>query len=451
MNIVNQVTDVVKQGGVRRGANMGMMRVTHPDVLRFIHAKNDQHSLTNFNISVNVTDKFLRAVDNAEWFQLEFNGESWTDPIYDPVRDGEYVIYRQADGSTLTFPDKQAFQTADLSSCTIEEPPRAGMIYAPDIWNRIVASAHKYAEPGIAFIDEVNRHNHMMKSMGPIYSCNPCGEQFLHFSNSCNLGSIDLNKFYDAEKRVDWDRLREVTHLCTRFLDNVIDTCAWPLPEINDVVSRTRPVGLGIMGFADLCLNLQVTYGSPASIDLIDEVMGFANREAYTEFLYNQIGISRDVALTPRNYEVTTIAPTGTISLVAETSSGIEPNFSWAYVRRDTLGTRTYVHTLAAQALGIEVDQTEPESIDKAAEYVCEHESELPPHFISAMNISAEQHVHVLAAAQRNVDNSVSKTCNGAVNDTVESVDNLYRLGRQLGCKAVSYYRDGSRENQVLT
>jgi ribonucleoside-diphosphate reductase alpha chain len=474
MNIVNQVTDVVKQGGVRRGANMGMMRVTHPDVLRFIHAKNDQHSLTNFNISVNVTDKFLKAVDDNEWFQLEFDGEPWTDPIYDPLRDNDYVVYRRPDGTSVTFPDKLSFTTTDLSDCTIEEAPRPGMVYAPDIWNRIVASAHKYAEPGIAFIDEVNRHNHMMKSMGPIYSCNPCGEQFLHFSNSCNLGSIDLNKFYDAEKRVDWDRLREVTHLCTRFLDNVIDTCAWPLPEIQNVVTRTRPVGLGVMGFADLCVNLKVTYGSPESIDLMDEVMGFVrreswnasnkigaekgtfpefepNREAYEEFLYNQIGLSRDVPLTPRNYEVTTIAPTGTISLVAETSSGIEPNFSWAYVRRDTLGTRTYVHTLAAQALGIEVDQTEQESIDKSSEYVCEHELELPPQFISAMNISAEQHVHVLAAAQRNVDNSVSKTCNGAVNDTVQSVDNLYRLGRQLGCKAVSYYRDGSRENQVLT
>ena len=473
MNIVNQVTDVVKQGGVRRGANMGMMRVTHPDVLRFIHAKNDQHSLTNFNISVNVTDKFLKAVDNNEWFQLEFNGESWNEPIFDPVRDGDYVVYRRSDGSTVTFCDRQAFLDADLSACTIEEAPRPGMIFAPDVWNRIIASAHKYAEPGIAFIDEVNRHNHMMKSMGPIYSCNPCGEQFLHFSNSCNLGSIDLAKFYDPQKRIDWDRLREVTHLCTRFLDNVIDTCAWPLPEINDVVHRTRPVGLGIMGFADLCLNLKVTYGSPASIDLMDEVMGFVrreawmesnrlgaekgafpefepNREAYTEFLYNQIGVPKDIPLTPRNYEVTTIAPTGTISLVAETSSGIEPNFSWAYVRRDTLGTRTYVHTLAAQALGIDVDQSDQESIDAAATYVVEHEHELPPHFISAMNVSAEQHVHVLAAAQRNVDNSVSKTCNGAVNDTVESVDALYRLARQLGCKAVSYYRDGSRDNQVL-
>ena len=254
----------------------------------------------------------------------------------------------------------------------------------------------------------------MMKSMGQIYSCNPCGEQFLHFSNSCNLGSIDLAKFYDSQKQIDWDRLREVTHLCTRFLDNVIDTCAWPLPEINDVVHRTRPVGLGIMGFADLCLNLKITYGSPASIDLMDEVMGFVRREAWME------------------------------------SNRLEPNFSWAYIRKDSLGTRTYVHTLAAQSLGIDVDQCDQESIDAAAAYVVEHERELPPHFISAMNISAEQHVHVLAAAQRNVDNSVSKTCNGAVNDTVESVDALYRLARQLGCKAVSYYRDGSRDNQVL-
>jgi ribonucleoside-diphosphate reductase alpha chain len=474
MNIFNTTTDTVKQGGVRRGANMGMMRVTHPDILRFIHAKNDQHSLTNFNISVNVTDRFLDAVEHNEWYQLDFDSHLWTDPIFDPVTGRDYVVYRRPDGSSVTFRDKEAFDIADLSDAMIEEPPTPGMAYAPDIWNRIVASAHRYAEPGIAFIDEVNRHNHMINSMGPIMSCNPCGEQFLHFSNSCNLGSIDVAKFYDREQRLDWDRLAEVTHQCTRFLDNVIDTCAWPLPEINDVVKRTRPVGLGIMGFADLCLNLKISYGSPASIDLMDEVMGFvrreawneslrlgaergvfpeleANREAYANFIYDEIGISREVPLTPRNYEVTTIAPTGTISLVAETSSGVEPNFSWAYVRKDTLGTRTYVHTLAAEALGLDVDHTDADSIDAAAVYVVEHEHELPSYFISAMSISAEQHVHVLAAAQRNVDNSVSKTCNGAVNDTVESVDHLYRLARQLGCKAVSYYRDGSRENQVLT
>jgi ribonucleoside-diphosphate reductase alpha chain len=477
MNIVNQTTEVVKQGGVRRGANMGILAVSHPDVLRFIHAKNDQTSLTNFNISVTVTDLFMDAVDSGTWFQTEFHGEPWTQAVHDPVTGGDYKLYRRPDGSTVTFTDKLSFETTDLSDCTVDEAPMPGMVFAPDIWNRIIASAHKYAEPGIIFIDEVNRHNHMMKSMGPILACNPCGEQMLHFNNSCNLGSIDVAKFFkknaNGEGVVDWERLSNVTQLSTRFLDNVVDAGHFPLPEIDDVVKRTRPVGLGIMGFADLCLKLGVTYGSDESIQLMEKVMGFVrreswlaslnlgeekgvfaefepNREAYSSFIYDEIGIPRDIPLTPRNYEVTTIAPTGTISLVAETSSGIEPNFSWAYVRQDTLGTRTYVHTEAARALGIDVDQTDEDSIRDAAQYVVEHEDELPETFISAMSIKSLEHVKVLAAAQRHVDNSISKTCNGANDDTVESVDELYHLARQLGCKAVSYYRDGSRENQVL-
>ncbi len=477
MNIVNQTTEVVKQGGVRRGANMGILSVSHPDILRFIHAKNDQTSLTNFNISVTVTDLFMDAVDSGTWFQTEFNGEPWMHPIFDSITGSDYVVYRRPDGTAATFADKLAFETADLSDCTIEEPPMAGMVYAPDIWNRIIASAHKYAEPGIIFIDEVNRHNHMMASMGPIYACNPCGEQQLHFNNSCNLGSIDVAKFYVKESKgkdaIDWERLSNVTQLCTQFLDNVVDAGYFPLPEIDDVVKRTRPVGLGIMGFADLCLRLGITYGSDGSLELMEKVMGFvrreawiaslrlgrekgvfpeleANKEAYSRFIYDEIGISRDVPLTPRNYEVTTVAPTGTISLVAETSSGIEPNFSWAYVRQDTLGTRTYVHPIAAETLGLDVDHGNEESVKKAAAYVVEHENDLPDHFISAMKISSIEHVKVLAAAQKHVDNSISKTCNGAKDDTMESVDELYHLARQLGCKAVSYYRDGSREGQVL-
>ncbi|HMJ07659.1 MAG TPA: adenosylcobalamin-dependent ribonucleoside-diphosphate reductase [Pyrinomonadaceae bacterium] len=480
MNIVNQTTEVVKQGGVRRGANMGILSVSHPDILRFIHAKNDQSSLTNFNISVTVTDRFMEAVDGGTWVHTEFKDKPWTQPVFDAVTGSDYVVYRRTDGTTATFADKLAFETADLSDCIIEEPPLPGMVFAPDIWNRIIASAHKYAEPGIIFIDEVNRHNHMMSSMGPIYACNPCGEQQLHFNNSCNLGSIDVAKFYkkagdgtNVDECIEWDRLAGTTHLCTRFLDNVIDAGHFPLPSIDDVVKRTRPVGLGIMGFADLCLRLRIVYGSRESMDLMEKVMGFvrreawiaslnlgaekgvfpeleANREAYSKFLYEDVGIPRDMPLTPRNYEVTTVAPTGTISLVAETSSGIEPNFSWAYVRQDTLGTRTYVHTLAAEALGIEVDQTDEDSIKSAAEYVVEHQDDLPPEFISAMEIKSFQHVEVLAAAQKHVDNSISKTCNGSRDDTVESVDELYHLARTLGCKAVSYYRDGSRENQVL-
>ncbi|MGH9906571.1 MAG: adenosylcobalamin-dependent ribonucleoside-diphosphate reductase, partial [Pyrinomonadaceae bacterium] len=488
MSVVNQVTEVVKQGGVRRGANMGIMRVTHPDILRFIHAKNDQTTLVNFNISVNVTDDFLKAVDNNEWFQLSFAEQPWTKPIFDPVTQNSYAVYydkRDYDAATaatnltpVTFCDREAFTSRDIDELVKVDPPAPGLIYAPDVWNRIIASAHKYAEPGVAFIDEVNRHNHLMNSMGLIFSCNPCGEEFLHSNNSCKLGSIDVSKFYDPEHRdrrnINWDRLRHVVHYSTQFLDNVIDTCAWPLPQIADTVKGTRPVGLGIMGFADLCLKLGITYGSQESCDLMDEVMGFvrrvawikslelgaakgvfpefeANRGAYTTFIYETLNIPRSIPLTPRNYETTTCAPTGTISLVAETSSGIEPNFSWAFVRKDTIGTRTYVHTLAAAALGITVDQTSQESIEAAAAYVVEHESELPSHFISAMSIRSEQHVRVLAAAQRNVDNSVSKTCNGSKTDTVQSVADLYRLARELGCKAVSYYRDGSRDGQVLT
>ncbi|HZH34509.1 MAG TPA: ribonucleotide reductase N-terminal alpha domain-containing protein, partial [Pyrinomonadaceae bacterium] len=149
MNIVNEVTDVVKQGGVRRGANMGILRATHPDVLRFIHAKNDQTSLTNFNISVTVTDEFLAAADNNEWFQTEFHDEKWEQPVFDPVTGKDYAVYRRPNGETVTFADKKAFEAADLSDCTIENPPAPGMVYAPDIWNRVIASAHKYAEPGI--------------------------------------------------------------------------------------------------------------------------------------------------------------------------------------------------------------------------------------------------------------------------------------------------------------
>lgn len=481
MNIVNGTTEVVKQGGVRRGANMGILSVKHPDILRFIHAKNDQHSLTNFNISVTVTDDFMKAVDAKTWFQTEFDGKPWDQSVFDTVTGADYAVYRRPIGETVTFADKLAFETADLSDCTIENPPAPGFVYAPDIWNRIIASAHKYAEPGIIYLDEVNKHNHMIASMGPIYACNPCGEQMLHFNNSCNLGSIDVAKFYkkigdgtDADVCIDWARLARATHLCTQFLDNVVDAGHFPLPEIDDVVKRTRPVGLGIMGFADLCLALKVTYGNQDSIELMDKVMSFIrreawmasvrlgaekgtfpelepNREAYAKFLYEEIGIPRDMPLTPRNYEVTTIAPTGTISLVAETSSGIEPNFSWAYVRRDTLGERHYVHTLAAQSLGIDVDQSDESSIKKAAEFVVENLDKLPDYFISAMDITSHQHVQVLAAAQKHVDNSISKTCNGAADDTVESVDKLYRMAKDLGCKAVSYYRDGSREGQVLT
>lgn len=454
MQIVNTMTETVKQGGVRRGANMGILAVAHPDILRFIHAKNDQKSLTNFNISVTVSDKFLKAVENNEWFQTEFEGKAWDRPVYDPkANDGA--------GADYTYQGK--------------EPPRPGMIYAPDIWERIISSTHRWAEPGIIFIDNVNRHNPLRNSMGLKKASNPCAEQMLHDYNACNLGSIDVAKYYDEKTDdVDWNRFATDIYWCVRFLDNVIDTCDWPLPQIYETVHRTRPVGLGIMGFADLCLYKRIAYGSEEAALLADRMMDFfrkeswkaslslgaekgvmpefePNRDLYDDLIYNEVGLDRSMPLTPRNYEVTTVAPTGTISLVAETSSGCEPNFSYAYVRRDTLGTRTYAHPIAARALGIELDNNDPASIEYAASYIVENRDKLPAYFVDAMTLQPDEHLRILKAFQDHVDNSISKTVNAPASFTVADTDRVHRLAWKMGVKAVSYYRDGSRDGQVLT
>ena len=454
MQIVNTMTETVKQGGVRRGANMGILAVSHPDILRFIHAKNDQKSLTNFNISVTVTDRFLKAVENEEWFQTEFDGVPWEMSIHDPkANDGQ--------GGDYTYRG--------------EAPPRPGLVYAPDIWERIISSTHRWAEPGIIFIDNVNRHNPLRNSMGLKRASNPCAEQMLHDYNACNLGSIDVAKYYDeATDDLDWERFGEAIYWTVRFLDNVIDTCDWPLPEIHETVHRTRPVGLGIMGFADLLLQKRITYGSEESALYADRMMDFfrkeawkaslalgeekgvmpefePNRDLYEQMLYDEVGHDRSIPLTPRNYEVTTVAPTGTISLVAETSSGCEPNFSYAYVRRDTLGTRTYAHPVAAKVLGIDLDQTDPASIERAATYIVEHRDELPGYFVDALTLDPDDHLRVLKAFQDHVDNSISKTVNAPSSYTLEETDRVHRLAWKMGVKAVSYYRDGSRDDQVLT
>ncbi len=454
MQIVNTMTETVKQGGVRRGANMGILCVEHPDILRFIHAKNDQKSLTNFNISVTVSDKFLRAVENNEWFQTEFDGKAWTEPIFDPkANNGE--------GGPYTYNG--------------QEPPRPGMVFAPDIWHRIIASTHTWAEPGIIFIDNVNRHNPLMNSMGPKRASNPCAEEMLHDFNACNLGSIDVAKYYDeATDDLDWNRFASDIYWCVRFLDNVIDVCDWPLPQIENTVNRTRPVGLGIMGFADLLLHKRISYGSEESAAFADKMMDFfrkeswkaslalgaekgvmpefePNRDLYEKLIYEEVGLDHSIPLTPRNYEVSCVAPTGTISLVAETSSGCEPNFSYAYVRRDTIGTRTYAHPIAAKVLGIELDQTDPDSIEKAATYIVEHRHQLPDYFVDAHTLTPEDHIRILKAFQDHVDNSISKTINAPSSYTLEDTDRVHRLAWKYGVKAVSYYRDGSRDEQVLS
>ncbi|MBO0861340.1 MAG: hypothetical protein J2P21_23200, partial [Chloracidobacterium sp.] len=260
-----------------------------------------------------------------------------------------------------------------------------------------------------------------------------CAEQMLHDYNACNLGSIDVAKYYNEKTDdIDWNRFSNDIYWSVRFLDNVIDTCDWPLPQIKDTVRRTRPVGLGLMGFADLCLYKRISYGGEESAAFADTMMDFfrkeswraslalgaekgampefePNRDLYEEMIYNEVGLDRSVPLTPRNYEVTTVAPTGTISLVAETSSGCEPNFSYAYVRRDTLGTRTYAHPIAAKALGVELDNTDSASIEHAASYIVENRGKLPEYFVDAHTLMPDDHLRVLKVFQDHVDNSISK------------------------------------------
>jgi ribonucleoside-diphosphate reductase alpha chain len=450
MQIVNTVTEVVKQGGVRRGANMGILSVTHPDILRFIHAKNDQTSLTNFNLSVTVTDKFMEAVENNEWFPTAFAGQPWTEAIFDPQTGGAYSYNGQA-------------------------PPHAGMVFAPDVWRRLIASTHRWAEPGIIFIDHVNRQNPLLHSMGPKRASNPCSEQMLHEWNACNLGSLDVAKYFDATRDdLDWARLQADVYWCVRFLDNVIEVCDWPLVQIHEIVQRMRPIGLGVMGLADLLLRKRLRYGSEEAATFAGQMMQFirraaweaslasgaekgvmpefeANREAYEQLLYEEVALDRKLPLTPRNYEVTTIAPTGTISLVAETSSGCEPNFSYAYVRRDTLGTRVYAHPLAAAELGLAFDPLDETSVAAAAEQIQKRVAELPAYFVDAHDLTPDEHLRMLKALQQHVDNSISKTINAPASFTLDDTDRVHRLAWKMGVKAVSYYRDGSREEQVLT
>lgn len=460
MKVFNEATNAVKQGGVRRGANMAVLRVDHPSILDFIHMKNDQTTMTNFNISVTVTDEFMEAVKNKRWYSTKWNGNSWNKDIIDPLTGKGY---RGVNDNIGDFP---------------------GRLYAPDVWNRIVESAWKYAEPGIIFIDEVNRHNLLKSVYGDIATCNPCGEQFLHSNNACNLGSIDLSKIglgTSTTFAAFHFYLYSIVTDATNFLNDVIDVAKWPLPEIEEMVKATRPVGLGIMGFADLLLNLKLDYRSQEARDYGAKIMKAINHYAWLSTMrvggeafpalqkdgcYNRPQFHRgEMGLVyqkkmkdvigyqglPGNYQVTTIAPTGTISLIAECSSGIEPNFSWAYYRRDSLGERYYVHPLAAKELGVKYDNQDPESIKAAAREVERRVNELPSYFVTADQISAEDHVRMLAAFQPYVDNSISKTCNGASTDTVEDVDKLYRLAHELKVKCVSYYRDGSREGQVLT
>ena len=421
MKVFNTATEAVKQGGTRRGANMGMLRIDHPDILEFIDCKSDGSEITNFNISVAITEKFMEAVENGT----------------------DYELIEPNTGNSI----------ATLS--------------ARDVFEKIVSAAHKNGEPGIVFIDRLNRAN-IVPTVGEIEATNPCGEQPLLPYESCNLGSINLvNMLKQGENgkyEIDFDKLADTTKKAVHFLDNVIDVNNYPLEEIDRMTKSTRKVGLGVMGFADMLLMLGIPYNSEEGVATAEKIMGFINDTAKAEsrvlaetrgaFPLFEQSIYKDE--TPiRNGTVTTIAPTGTLSIIAGVSSGVEPVFAYVFIRNVMDGTELIeVNPILKNELirrGIYSDELMKKI---AAEGSLSHIPGIPDDmkkvFVSAHDVSPLWHVKMQAAFQRHIDNAVSKTVNFPSSATKEDVKEVYKLAYKLGCKGVTIYRDGSRDSQVL-
>ena len=430
MKLYDASTDVVKQGGTRRGANMGILRVDHPDVLEFIGCKNDLTQVTNFNISVAVTDAFMKAVEDGT--------------SYDLIHPRTGAVVGQLDART--------------------------------VFRKIVHGAWKTGEPGVYFLDRANYYN-PVPHLGSYEATNPCGEQPLLPYDVCNLGSINLGLFV-KDGAVDWDRLRTVVHLCTHFLDNVIDANKYPLDEIDRLAKRIRRIGLGVMGWADLLVRLGIPYNSDEGVALGRKVMDFLDEEAKaaSEKLAEQRGVFAEwersiwgpdttCARGPsgervrpmrrlRNCNLTTVAPTGTISILAGCSSGIEPLFAVAFMRNQA---GVLMPDVNEDFVGIA--KQEGWYSDALMQQIAEaghiHFDAVPAKwqrvFVTAHDVTPEWHIQMQAAFQEFTDSAISKTCNFANDATEEYVEKIYRYAYQLGCKGVTVYRDGAREMQVLS
>ncbi len=418
MTVFDVATETVKQGGTRRGANMGILRVDHPDIEAFIRSKTNHARLNNFNISVAITKPFMKALASGK--------------NYDLINPRNHKVHKG--------------------------------ISAKNIFGKIVDAAWQSGEPGIIFLDHINRAN-PTPQLGEIEATNPCGEQPLLPYESCNLGSINLSQMI-TDGKLNKTKLKESIHTAVHFLDNVIEINQYPLPEIKTVSKKTRKIGLGVMGFADMVIKLRIPYDSKRAVQKAEEVMGFILREARKAS--SELAKKRgnfpayersifDEPKTPhmRNATVTTVAPTGTISIIAGCSSGVEPIFAVAYERMVLDGETLFeMHPLFE-----EVAKQNGFFSKELAEQVAETGSirqikgipdKIKRLFVTAHDVAPEWHVQIQAAFQKYTDNAVSKTVNFPHDATLEDVEKVYRLAYKTGCKGVTIYRYGSRDQQVL-
>lgn len=436
LQVYNTAFGIIQQQN-RHGANMAVMRVDHPDILDFMHCKDREGDLVNFNVSVGLTDAFMSAVesnDQSPWM-CEWRG-------------------------TKMFPRRVKRNIRGIVEEVIEEK-----LTAREIFDEIISAAWNTGEPGAVFLDAVNRTNPVPR-LGRIETCNPCGEQFLHNGDVCNLGSINLAPFA-ADGRLKEERLREVTRLAIRMLDNVIDSYGFAVDRVQQTAMGNRRIGLGVMGFADLLYQLKIGYNTPEGFAMAERVMGIIQEEsrATSRLLAGEKGVfpnwhlsvyaERGVKM--RNAALTTVAPTGTISMMFDASGGVEPFFALAYNYQGILGGKVqlhYVNKYLEQALrerGLYSDVLINRIIkDGSLQHIAEIPDEIKRVFVTAMDIKAEDHIRMQAAFQKFVDNSISKTCNFPNDATHDDVREGYLLGWRLGCKGMTVYRDGSRELQVL-